>query len=81
MERNGVGLATQYNAFGKLKAILLDAHRLGLYDDNPVAGIKPPAAPGTTRPTEKKLPSRMTNGAATRVPVETADPGAGPRCG
>ncbi|WP_431682694.1 hypothetical protein [Kitasatospora sp. KL5] len=42
MERNGVGLATQANAFDKLKAILLDAHRLGLYDENPFAGVKPP---------------------------------------
>jgi integrase len=42
MEGNGVGLAAQSNAFDKLKAILLDAHRLGLFDDNPVAGIKPP---------------------------------------
>ncbi|MGV9316684.1 tyrosine-type recombinase/integrase [Streptomyces sp. NPDC003691] len=42
MERNGVGSAAQANAFDKLKAILLDAHRLGLFDDNPVAGVKPP---------------------------------------
>ncbi|MEV6210440.1 hypothetical protein [Kitasatospora sp. NPDC051914] len=42
MERNGVGLATQANAFDKLKAILLDAHRLGLYDENPFDGVKPP---------------------------------------
>ncbi|WP_260606667.1 tyrosine-type recombinase/integrase [Streptomyces sp. WAC08241] len=42
MERNGVGLATQSNAFDKLKSILLDAHRLGLYDDNPLDGVKPP---------------------------------------
>ncbi|WP_326686166.1 hypothetical protein OIE63_02855 [Streptomyces sp. NBC_01795] len=42
MERNGIGLAAQANAFDKLKAILLDANRLGLFDDNPVAGIKPP---------------------------------------
>ncbi|MGW4026815.1 hypothetical protein [Streptomyces sp. NPDC005009] len=35
MERAGVGLATQANAFDKLKAILLDAHRLGLFDDHP----------------------------------------------
>ncbi|MFJ4535397.1 hypothetical protein ACIP39_05440 [Streptomyces tibetensis] len=42
MERNGVGLAAQANAFDKLKAILLDANRLGLFDDNPVAGVKPP---------------------------------------
>ncbi|MGX1479389.1 UNVERIFIED_CONTAM: hypothetical protein RKD50_008197 [Streptomyces canus] len=41
-ERNGVGLAAQSNAFDKLKAILLDAHRLGLFDDNPVAGVKAP---------------------------------------
>jgi hypothetical protein len=42
MERSGVGLAAQSNAFDKLKAILLDAHRLGLFDDNPVAGVKAP---------------------------------------
>ncbi|MEU9330981.1 tyrosine-type recombinase/integrase [Streptomyces canus] len=42
MERNGVGLAAQSNAFDKLKAILLDAHRLGLFDDNPVVGVKAP---------------------------------------
>ncbi|MER6492914.1 tyrosine-type recombinase/integrase [Streptomyces griseorubiginosus] len=42
MERNGVGLAAQSNAFDKLKAILLDAHRLGLFDDNPVMGVKAP---------------------------------------
>ncbi|MFJ8547378.1 hypothetical protein ACIRFH_36515 [Streptomyces sp. NPDC093586] len=42
MERAGAGLATQANAFDKLKAILLDAHRLGLYDDHPLTGVKPP---------------------------------------
>ncbi|GGS54335.1 site-specific integrase [Streptomyces pseudogriseolus] len=42
MERAGVGLATQANAFDKLKAILLDAHRLGLFEDHPLAGVKPP---------------------------------------
>ncbi|MFF3129871.1 hypothetical protein ACFVRD_48775 [Streptomyces sp. NPDC057908] len=42
MERNGVGLATQSNAFDKLKAILLDAHRLGIFDENPLEGVKPP---------------------------------------
>ncbi|PJN25670.1 site-specific integrase [Kitasatospora sp. CB02891] len=42
MERNGVGLATQSNVFDKLRAILLDAHRLGLYDESPVEGIVPP---------------------------------------
>ncbi|MET9431695.1 tyrosine-type recombinase/integrase [Streptomyces sp. NPDC003036] len=42
MERNGAGLATQSNAFDKLKAILLDAHKLGLYDDSPLDGVKPP---------------------------------------
>ncbi|MFI8456036.1 site-specific integrase [Kitasatospora sp. NPDC085464] len=42
MERNGVGLATQPNAFDKLKSILLDAHRVGLYDENPFDGVKPP---------------------------------------
>ncbi|WP_369184552.1 tyrosine-type recombinase/integrase [Streptomyces sp. Y1] len=42
MERNGVGLATQSNAFDKLKSILLDAHRLGLYDASPLDGVAPP---------------------------------------
>ncbi|MGW4876462.1 tyrosine-type recombinase/integrase [Streptomyces sp. NPDC004262] len=42
MERSGAGLATQSNAFDKLRAILLDAHRLGLFPDNPVAGVKAP---------------------------------------
>ncbi|MEV5815878.1 tyrosine-type recombinase/integrase [Streptomyces mutabilis] len=42
MERAGAGLATQANAFDKLKAILLDAHRLGLFDDHPLLGVKPP---------------------------------------
>jgi integrase len=42
MERNNVGLATQANTFDKLKSILLDAHRLGLYADSPVLGVKPP---------------------------------------
>ncbi|MFF3501052.1 tyrosine-type recombinase/integrase [Streptomyces sp. NPDC003247] len=42
MERNGVGLATQSNAFDKLKAVLLDANRLGLFDESPLRGIKAP---------------------------------------
>ncbi|MFF7082667.1 hypothetical protein [Streptomyces lavendulae] len=42
LERNGVGLAAQSNAYDKLKSILLGAHRLGLFDDNPLAGVKPP---------------------------------------
>jgi integrase len=42
MERNSVGLATQSNTYDKLKAILLDAHRLGVFDQNPLEGVKPP---------------------------------------
>ncbi|MER8036540.1 tyrosine-type recombinase/integrase [Streptomyces hydrogenans] len=42
MERNRVGLAAQSNAFDKLKMVLLDAHRLGLYEDSPLEGVKPP---------------------------------------
>nr|WSX19698.1 tyrosine-type recombinase/integrase [Streptomyces tubercidicus] len=42
MERNGAGLATQSNAYDKLKAILLDADRLGLFSENPLEGVKPP---------------------------------------
>ncbi|WP_406086405.1 hypothetical protein [Kitasatospora purpeofusca] len=54
MERNGVGLATQSNAFDKLKSILLDAHRLGLYDDTPSTASSPrsttPSAPSSPPP-------------------------------
>ncbi|WP_435652609.1 hypothetical protein [Kitasatospora purpeofusca] len=42
MERNGVGLAAQTNAFIRLKTILSDAHRLGLYEDSPMKGVRPP---------------------------------------
>ncbi|MEV6974441.1 tyrosine-type recombinase/integrase [Kitasatospora sp. NPDC093806] len=42
MERNGIGLAAQKNAFIRLKAILQDAHRLGLYEDSPLEGVQPP---------------------------------------
>lgn len=42
MERNGVGLAAQTNAFIRLKTILMDAHRLGLYEDSPLEGVQPP---------------------------------------
>ncbi|CAN3985251.1 hypothetical protein [Kitasatospora purpeofusca] len=49
MERNGAGLATQANAYDKLKSILLDAHRLGIYDDNPLEGVKPPAVRPSAR--------------------------------
>ncbi|MFZ3467944.1 tyrosine-type recombinase/integrase [Streptomyces sp. 4.24] len=42
MERNGAGLATQSNAFDKVKSVLLDAYRLGIYTENPVLGVKPP---------------------------------------
>ncbi|MEU5533126.1 site-specific integrase [Streptomyces sp. NPDC020362] len=42
MERARTGLATQANAFDKLRAILLDAQRLGIFTDNPLAGVKPP---------------------------------------
>ncbi|MFJ9742051.1 hypothetical protein [Streptomyces sp. NPDC101166] len=37
-----MGQATQSNAFDKLRAVLFDAHRLGLYSDNPLDGVKPP---------------------------------------
>lgn len=42
MERQGAGPATQSNASDQLKSIILDAHRLGLYDENPLEGVKPP---------------------------------------
>ncbi|MER0241356.1 hypothetical protein AAHZ94_04825 [Streptomyces sp. HSW2009] len=42
MEDRGIGAATQANAFGKLRSILLHAHRLGIYTENPLEGITPP---------------------------------------
>ncbi|WP_224275645.1 tyrosine-type recombinase/integrase [Streptomyces sp. LS1784] len=42
MERNGIGMATQTNVFISLKTILLDAHRLGLFEDSPLDGVKAP---------------------------------------
>ncbi|WP_327738956.1 hypothetical protein OG749_39490 [Streptomyces nojiriensis] len=42
LERNGAGLATQSNAFDKVKSVLVDAYRLGIYTENPVLGVKPP---------------------------------------
>lgn len=42
MESAGIGVAAQSNAFDKLASILLDAHRLGIFDDNPLDGVKPP---------------------------------------
>ncbi|MEU9357684.1 tyrosine-type recombinase/integrase [Streptomyces sp. NPDC048301] len=42
MEQAGAGMATQANAFDKLRAILLDAHQLGLYAESPLTGVKPP---------------------------------------
>jgi integrase len=42
MERSATGLAAQSNAYDKLKAILLDACRLGIFDENPLEGVKPP---------------------------------------
>ncbi|MFJ9846795.1 hypothetical protein ACIRYZ_41465 [Kitasatospora sp. NPDC101155] len=35
-------MATRTNAFISLKTILLDAHRLGLYEDSPLDGVKAP---------------------------------------
>lgn len=42
METASIGVATQSNAFDKLASILLDAHRLGIFDENPLRGVKPP---------------------------------------
>ncbi|BAJ26420.1 MULTISPECIES: site-specific integrase [Kitasatospora] len=42
MERNNVGLAAQKQAFVRLRTILLDAHRLGLYEGSPLDGVQPP---------------------------------------
>ncbi|MEU7605032.1 hypothetical protein AB0B44_29455, partial [Streptomyces sp. NPDC041003] len=42
MEAMGTGTATQSNAFDKLSAILLDAQRVGIYDFNPLDGVRSP---------------------------------------
>ncbi|WP_435647792.1 hypothetical protein [Kitasatospora purpeofusca] len=42
MERNGIGLATQINVYVRLKSILLDANRIGLYEESPTEGVQPP---------------------------------------
>ncbi|MCY0935993.1 tyrosine-type recombinase/integrase [Streptomyces sp. H34-S4] len=42
MESAGIGAAAQSNAFNKVKSILLDAHRLGIFEDNPLDGVKAP---------------------------------------
>ncbi|GLW75136.1 hypothetical protein Kpho02_74330 [Kitasatospora phosalacinea] len=42
MERDGACLAAQTRAFVRLKMILLDAHRLGPSENNPVDGVQPP---------------------------------------
>ncbi|MEU7318391.1 site-specific integrase [Streptomyces sp. NPDC007083] len=42
MEREGAGRATQSNAYDKLRAILLDANRLGIFDENPMEGVVAP---------------------------------------
>ncbi|APU44815.1 site-specific integrase [Streptomyces sp. TN58] len=42
METSCVGAATQSNAFDKLASILHDAHRLGIFDENPLRGVNPP---------------------------------------
>jgi integrase len=42
MEAQGVGAAAQSNAFEKLATILLDAHRLGIYEEIPTLGVQHP---------------------------------------
>lgn len=42
MERNGVGLAAQDQAFVVLKTILLSAHRKGAIQRHPLSGVVPP---------------------------------------
>ncbi|WP_370105636.1 tyrosine-type recombinase/integrase [Streptacidiphilus sp. BW17] len=42
MERNGVGLATQSQAYIRLQSILLEAHRLGIFASHPLNGVTPP---------------------------------------
>lgn len=42
METMGTGAATQSNAFDKLSTILLDAQRVGIYDFNPLDGVRSP---------------------------------------
>ncbi|WEB38734.1 tyrosine-type recombinase/integrase [Streptomyces yunnanensis] len=42
MERAGVGVATQRNAYIRLKAALLDAHKMGILEENPCEGVVSP---------------------------------------
>ncbi|MFB7169986.1 tyrosine-type recombinase/integrase [Streptomyces sp. NPDC056254] len=42
MEAHDVGSAAQSNAFDKLATILLDAHRLGVYEESPIIGVQHP---------------------------------------
>ncbi|MBC3989712.1 site-specific integrase [Streptomyces sp. AC563] len=42
MKDEGIGTATQANAFAKLQSILLHAYRLGIYTESPTANVVPP---------------------------------------
>ncbi|MGW1771894.1 tyrosine-type recombinase/integrase [Streptomyces sp. NPDC002104] len=59
MEAAGIGAATQSNAFDKLSSILLNAHRLGIYEENPLVGVRPPQY--TPPRTEIPTPSQLSN--------------------
>jgi hypothetical protein len=39
MERSATGPATQSNAYDEFKEILLDAYRMGIFDENPLEGV------------------------------------------
>ncbi|MEU3403592.1 tyrosine-type recombinase/integrase [Streptomyces sp. NPDC006670] len=64
MEAHGVGSAAQSNAFDKLATILLDAHRLGIYEVSPVVGVQHPQySPGrAVIPTASQLASLRDQG-------------------
>ncbi|MFI1645769.1 hypothetical protein ACH4XT_02325 [Streptomyces avidinii] len=69
MERNGAGLATQSNAFDKVKSVLLDAYRLGIYTENPVMGVSPRSTTPSARsspppPSSVTYAPRVTTGSA-----------------
>ncbi|MER5758873.1 tyrosine-type recombinase/integrase [Streptomyces sp. NPDC002082] len=66
MEASNVDMATQSNAFDKLSSILLNAHQLGIYEENPLLGVKPPQyTPGRSEiPTPSQLARIRSSGDA-----------------
>ncbi|RKT02904.1 site-specific recombinase XerD [Streptomyces sp. 3211.6] len=64
MEAHEVGAAAQSNAFDKLATILLDAHRLGIYEENPIIEVQHPQySPGrAVIPTAPQLAALRSQG-------------------